>query len=104
MSQQIARKNAQLISITLLSSGVTFEFNVDRPSYNSYINAITPTNKVQPSHNFLMLTVVPDSREALKLFLEETPSAEIAIASKVLEEYTPDLEFAVKKLSALQIN
>jgi len=104
MSQQTARKNAQIISISLLGSGATFEFNVDRHSYNSYINAITQTNKVQPSHNFLMLTVMPDSREALTLFLEETPSAEIAIASKVLEEYTPDLEFAVKKLSALQSN
>ncbi len=97
---QKAQKNLQQIILTV--SGTDFSFSVGRDDYNKYINSISQTSKVAPSHNFLMLTVDESSRQALVEFLKETPGSEVAIAAAVLEEYTPDLNIVVKKSSSAQ--
>ncbi|MGB0858370.1 MAG: putative phage tail assembly chaperone [Pseudoalteromonas spongiae] len=73
-----------------------FTFNVDTPSYNKYINSITPNNKVQPATNFLMSTVDESQVKELKELLQQ-PGAALHLASAVVEDFQPEFNFTVKK-------
>lgn len=95
---KLAKKNGQQLSAEVC--GKNLIFNVGREDYNKYINSVTTTNKVAPSHNFLMQTVAEGDTEALKTILQDNPGAEVQIAAALLEEYTPDLGITVKKSSA----
>ncbi len=82
--------------ITLEVNGKELQFNVTTAAYNKYLNSLTATNKVQPSHNFCMATVTDESKEALKEFLSQ-PGAAVTIAGYVVEDYQPEFEITVKK-------
>lgn len=81
----------QTKAITLRINGRQLAFNVDVAAYDRYLNELTPTNKVGPARNFLLRTVTAESREALRGVLE-MPGAGLQVASKLLEEFTPDIE------------
>lgn len=78
-------------TITLKIDGKPVTFNVDAAAYDKYLNELMPNSKVAPARNFLLRTVAADDREALKTMLEK-PSAGLQIASKLVEEFTPDIE------------
>lgn len=84
-------------SITLKIAGTDFTFDVCRESYNNYLNVSQAPNKVSGFHNFLIATVIPEHEDALVKLIDDTPGSEVAIASAVLEQYTPDLDIVVKK-------
>ncbi len=92
--------NEQVLTAEI--GGQELSFSVARDDYNRYINSVTPTNKVQPSHNFLMTTINEQQRATLKELLAKNPGAEVQLASALLEEYTPDLQIVVKKSSSVQ--
>ena len=90
----IVKKNQKTMTVT--ACGEDLSFTVGREDYNWYINNITQTNKVAPSHNFLMRVVDAHSTETLKKILADNVGAEVQIAGAILENYTPDLEMVVK--------
>ncbi len=85
--------------IQLLVDGEAVDFDVSLSAYNAYVNAMTPNNKVAPSHNFLMRVVCDEDRETLKAFLA-LPGAALDIVGALLEEYQPQLNVVVGKPSA----
>lgn len=95
-----SKKNGQVLTATLGNTDV--EFDIGRDDYNKYINGITASSKVAPSHNFLMATVNENHKAALREFLDNTPGGEIQLAGALLEQYTPDLTIVVKKSSSAQ--
>lgn len=92
------KKNGQVLTVTV--GEVDISFDIGRDDYNRYINTVTQANKVAPSHNFLMTTVDEKQKAALRDFLDKTPGGEVQLAGALLEAYTPDLSFIVKKSSA----
>jgi hypothetical protein len=96
MSQTV-KKNQKSMTVTVCGEDVSF--TVGREDYNWYINNITQSNKVAPSHNFLMRVVDPHSHETLKKILADNAGAEVQLAGAILEGYTPDLELVVKTSS-----
>lgn len=81
------------INMSIAGKDVSFTPNVT--AYNKYINDITISNKIAPAHNFLMRIVTPETKEALEEILKR-PGAALQIVSKVMDEYTPELEITVK--------
>lgn len=81
------------IKLTVAGKDITFAPNVT--AYNKYINEITISNKVAPAHNFLVRIVTPETKEALEEILK-LPGAALQVVSKVMDEYTPELEITVK--------
>ena len=90
-------KNAGAEILEVEVQGQAFSFEVTREAYNRYINSITPKDKVNPSHNFLIMTAQDGCKAALVQFLKETPGSEVSLAGSLLESYTPDLDIVVKK-------
>ena len=93
----MSKSNEQKIELSI--SDQNFTFLVSRESYNKYINSVGPTNKVAPSHNFLISTVVDEDCERLKALIENNPGSEILITAEVLSVYMPDLNIVAKKSS-----
>lgn len=91
----IVKDDEQTITVTV--TGKDLDFVITRNAYNKYINAMLPTNKITPSHNFLVGVVDVESREDLLSILNSIPGSEIQIAGSLLEEYIPDLGIIVKK-------
>lgn len=75
-----------------------FTFCLDAKDVTKYFNAVTPNNKVAPSHNLLTTTVEPDQLAALRPLLGN-PVLTMQVAGALLEEYAPDVEVTVKKPS-----
>ena len=82
--------------ITLGINGADYQFDVSREAYSKYINSIKPDSKIAPSHNFLTTTVNKAQKEQLSELLKN-PANTMAIASELIEAYTPDLDIVVKK-------
>ncbi len=82
-------------TITLTVDDQELVFIVRPVDHNTLIDAMTPTNKIAPMHNFVVRTVAPDSESALMDLLG--PGVAVQIATALLEEYTPKLEISVKK-------
>lgn len=93
----MTKKNQQTMTVKVCDEEISF--CIGREDYNRYINTISTTNKVQPSHNFLMQTVDAHSHAALAKILADNPGAEVQLAGELLEAYTPDLGIVVKKSS-----
>lgn len=85
--------------IVLAVAGADIHFEVGIEDYNHYINGFMPDNKVQPSHNLCVQTVVPADKAALLDVLKK-PGAALQIAGALMKEYAPDLGVEVKKPSA----
>lgn len=75
-----------------------FSFTLTAQDVTKYFNAMTPNNKVAPAHNLLTGTVNQEQKAALKELLAN-PLMTMQIAGALLEEYSPDVEVAVKKPS-----
>lgn len=85
-------------TMTLTVNGEDITFVIGPEDYNSYINAMTPTNKVSPAHNFLVRTVAEEDKDKLMRLLKK-PGAALLVVSNVLEDYMPDLTITVGKSS-----
>jgi len=87
----------QIVTLTIGEKEYSFEMTME--AYNSYINGMMPNNKVSPSHNFVVKTVVEaDKKDVLELL--EQPGAAGQIAGALTAEYAPDLGIEIKKPSS----
>ncbi|MBI9109910.1 putative phage tail assembly chaperone [Maridesulfovibrio ferrireducens] len=77
-------------------NGKNLDFDVKTSVFNTYINDLRPDNKVAPAHNFLMRSVLPESKEDLCELLK-LAGLEIQLAAAVIEEFTPEVEIVVGK-------
>jgi len=82
--------------ITLTVNGIDIKFNVGIDDYNAYVNEMQPTNKVGPSHNFLVRTADPGSKAELQAALL-SPGAALNMAGALVTEYMPEVRVSVKK-------
>ena len=87
-------KNTQ--SFDLDVDGKEIGFTVTRDIFNKYTNEMNMTDKVAPSHNFLMRCVDDESKTDLKAHLTATPGSEIEIAGELAAAYKPDTKITVK--------
>lgn len=83
-------------TVELNVNGTPLAFDVTLDAFNAYLNAMQPTDKVNPSHNFLMRTVQAQHKDDLKELLA-IPGACLEIAGSVLEEYKPNVSITVGK-------
>lgn len=84
--------------IVITIGATDFTFNLSAQDVTKYFNALTPSNKVAPGHNLLTTTVQPEQKDALRPLLAN-PVLTMQVAGTLLEEYSPDVEVAVKKPS-----
>ena len=84
--------------ITLEVGDKEFTFTLTPQDVTKYFNALTQTNKVAPANNLLVSTVKQEQRATLKPMLAN-PVLVMQLAGALLEEYSPDVEIAVKKPS-----
>ncbi|MUG31126.1 putative phage tail assembly chaperone [Aeromonas salmonicida] len=82
-------------TITLTIAGQDISFEPTLVAYNSYINGLSMTDKVAPSHQYLKRIVCTESKEALDALLAR-PGAALQVAAKVNEQFAPDLDIEVK--------
>ena len=85
--------------ITLEVGEAEFTFDLTPQDVTKYFNALTQTNKVAPANNLLVSTVKQEQRVTLKPLLAN-PVLVMQLAGTLLEEYSPDVEIAVKKPSS----
>ena len=85
--------------ITLEVGEAEFTFDLTPQDVTKYFNAVTQTNKVAPANNLLVSTVKQEQRATLKPLLAN-PVLVMQLAGTLLEEYSPDVEIAVKKPSS----
>ncbi|KTF14834.1 putative phage tail assembly chaperone [Pseudoalteromonas sp. H105] len=83
--------------ITLTIAGKELSFDVTTENYNGYLNDIMPNNKVAPSHNFVMRSVVESDKDELRKVLESSPGAAMQISGLLQQEFAPAIEISVKK-------
>lgn len=81
--------------ITLSIAGTDIKFAPTLVAYNGYINGVSMTDKIAPSHQYLKRIVCAESKEALDELLAR-PGAALQIVAKVNEQYAPDLDIEVK--------
>lgn len=86
--------------ITLEIGEQEFIFSLAPQDVTKYFNAVTPNNKVAPSNNLLITTVLPAHKDALRTLLAN-PVFVMQLAGTLLEEYAPDVEVVVKKPSTV---
>lgn len=81
-------------TITLTINKTKINFNVDPTDQENLIDQLKANNKVAPMHQFLMRTVDPECKEALKPFLKY-PSSVMQIGEKLVEEFSPKINITV---------
>lgn len=84
--------------IVITVGAADFSFTLTAQDVTKYFNALKPDNKVAPGHNLLTTTVQADQKEALRPLLAN-PVMTMQLVGALLEEYSPDVEVAVKKPS-----
>jgi len=80
--------------ITLTIDGTSIDFNVTTANHERLVNEMQHNNKVEPTHNFLVRCVTPESKEALKPFLEN-PTHVMTIGTYLVSKVVPAIEVAV---------
>ncbi|MGY4028349.1 putative phage tail assembly chaperone [Aeromonas rivuli] len=83
----------QTITLTINGSDISFEPTL--VAYNSYINGLSMTDKVAPTHQYLKRIVCADCKQSLDTLLAR-PGAALQVAAKVNEQYVPELDIEVK--------
>jgi hypothetical protein len=73
------------------------EFNVNLAAHDKYINELSMKDKIKPAVNFLMATIAPENKLALKALFKTIPGASLDLAASVFEEYKPDFDISIKK-------
>lgn len=82
--------------ITLYVNDKPLLFAVELSDYNRYVNELTPYNKVAPARNFLMRSVAPESKDALREIVD-LPGVGVQLVSALLDEFMPDVNITVGK-------
>jgi len=75
---------------------IDLAFTITLAGYNQYINQLTPNNKIQPSHNFLMACVDDKSKPKLREMIKQ-PGIPVMLASELVNDYQADVTITVKK-------
>lgn len=89
------------IQFDVAGKPVSFDFTVTTAGYNKYLDNMTPSNKVAPSHNFVVSSVDGDEqRKELGALLNETPGLALQLAGELVEEFAPEVNITLKKSSA----
>ena len=91
-------------AIDLEINGKDVSFSVDLASHNAFINGFTATNKVQPSHNFVMTCCADEHKDYVRKLLTGDAGGSLAIqlAGTLDGAYSPQVQVAVKKPSSMQ--
>jgi hypothetical protein len=84
--------------LTLNILGKDFTFNLTPEDYNAAMDEVVPGNKTQPAHNFCMRCIDEKDKAELAKILEQ-PTAAWQIWSFITQEYVPNLNIQVGKLS-----
>jgi hypothetical protein len=81
---------------------IALKFSLDEKSHTEFINRMDASNKVQPSYNFLISSVVPGDKDALKALMQKAGWGKLAveIASELVDAFNPQVEMTAKKRSA----
>lgn len=90
--------------VALTVNDKDFNFTVTLAKHNEFINGFTATNKVQPSHNFVMQSCDEESKDALRELLKGDAGGAVAVqlADALNTAYVPTVVIEVKKPSATQ--
>lgn len=83
-------------TISLNVNGTDLAFDVTLDAFNTYANEMQPTDKVNPSHNFLMRTVTAEHKDTLRELLE-LPGVAIELAAAVISDYKPKVTITLGK-------
>ncbi|WP_429134270.1 putative phage tail assembly chaperone [Aeromonas hydrophila] len=86
---------SKITPVTLTVAGTDISFHPTVVAYNSYLNDVTMTDKVAPSHNYLTKIVAPESKPDLTELLK-LPGAALQIAGKLNDLFAPQLDITVK--------
>ncbi len=85
-------------TITLTIGGVDYSFNVTVQDHSNMVDAVNRGESMTATaHNFVMRTVDEKNKADIKKLLENSPGAEVQIATLVRTEFAPVLEISVKK-------
>ncbi|AMO56555.1 hypothetical protein GZ77_03895 [Endozoicomonas montiporae] len=85
--------------INVTVNGNELTFNVTTEDYNKYVNELMPDNKIGPAKNFLVRTVDEASKKHVTELLA-LPGVEMQLASKVIDDFLPDIQIDLGKPSA----
>ena len=90
-------------TIDLEINGKDVSFSVDLAAHNAFLNGLTASNKVQPSHNFVMQCCDAESKDFLRGLLTGAAgdSLTVQLATTLDAEYSPEVSVIVKKPSNL---
>jgi len=95
------KPNTITVTAELDGVDVDIEFNKDTTLFNQYINEMGAGDKIKPSFNYLMRSVVDDHKEPLKRFIldGQVPNgmAVMNIVGLVADEMNAGVKFTVKK-------
>ncbi|NIC26520.1 putative phage tail assembly chaperone [Serratia plymuthica] len=83
------------VKIEIKVNGLDLVFEPNVTAYNKFINEMSTDNKVAPATNFLRRIAHPDSKVELDKILA-LPGGAVKLVGKVVEIYSPELEFEVK--------
>lgn len=84
--------------IILTIGTVDFAFNVTAQDHNDFVDAAARGGSMTAAaNNFVVRVIDPEQKEEFKKLLQNSPGAELQIASALKVEFSPVLEIAVKK-------
>lgn len=84
--------------ITLTIAETDFAFNVTAQDHNDFVDAAARGGSMTAAaRNFVVRVIDPAQKDDFKKLLDNSPGAELQIASGLKAEFSPVLEIAVKK-------
>ena len=84
--------------ITLTIAGTDFAFNVTAQDHNDFVDAAARGGSMTAAaRNFVVRVIEPAQKDDFKKLLDNSPGAELQIASELKAEFSPVLEITVKK-------
>lgn len=89
--------------VTVTVGDDDIKFAVDLQDYNTFVNGMSGEDKVAPSHNFCMNSVVSEDEAKLKEHLKGWGAA-LKIAGAIVQEVTGTVEISAKKQKPAKVN
>lgn len=83
--------------VTLKINGQDIHFDIELLDFHSLLDELETKNKVQPSHDFVMRTVVPDDKDSLTALINDNPGLEVELMGLLMSEYKTKVAISVKK-------
>ena len=87
------------IKTSIAGAEYNLDFNVTLQQFNKYMDAMSPSNKMAPSHNFVRNCFTPAEGDTSKDVIDavlKVPGAGITLAGELVEDYMPEIEIISK--------